>query len=276
MNKYYFAAIAVLIITFLCGCTSPQAKDPSLSILKKKGELVLGFDDKFPPMGFTGQNGEYSGFDIDLAKETAKRMGIKLVLKPVVWENVITDLTNKTIDVIWSGLTITDERKAVIAFSKPYIESRQIIIVKSDSGINTILDLKSKTVGLQQGSTSEAALNGSPETLQSIKKVEKFKNNTQALDELKNGKIDAVFIDEISGRYYLSQLHGEFIILAENLGFELSGVGFRKEDQSLREELDKVLDKIMNDGTGDKISKKWFGEAKMLAIYLQRKSDIGR
>ncbi len=121
----------------LTGCDNKSKEDTSLKDIKAKGEFVVGLDDSFPPMGFKNDKGEIVGFDIDLAKEVAKKMGVKVVFKPVQWDGVVLSLNNKDIDVIWNGLTITEKRKEQINFSKPYVENKQIIVVNNDSNIKS-------------------------------------------------------------------------------------------------------------------------------------------
>jgi len=241
--------------------TSEAPKESSLNGIKEKGKFIVGLDDSFPPMGFRDEKGEIVGFDIDLAKEAAKRLGVEVEFKPVDWDGVILSLKNKDIDVIWNGLTITEKRKEQIDFSKVYLENKQIIVVKNGSSIKTKADLKDKVVGLQQGSSSEEALNADAETAKSLKEVKKYQNNTEALLDLKNGGNDAVVVDEVVGRYYISKKPGEYAVLEEDFGRESYGVGIRKEDKEFREALDKVLDEMKADGTADEISKKWFGES---------------
>ncbi len=125
------------LIFMLTGCGNKSKEDTSLKDIKDKGEFVVGLDDSFPPMGFKNDKGEIVGFDIDLAKEVAKKMGVKVVFKPVQWDGVVLSLNNKDIDVIWNGLTITEKRKEQINFSKPYVENKQIIVVNNDSNIKS-------------------------------------------------------------------------------------------------------------------------------------------
>ncbi|HOV63007.1 MAG TPA: amino acid ABC transporter substrate-binding protein, partial [Spirochaetia bacterium] len=252
-------AACVISLPVFAGGKSETA-DTSLAKIKEKGNFVLGLDDSFPPMGFRDDSGNIVGFDIDLAKEAAKRMGVDVVLKPVDWDGVLLSLKKGDIDVIWNGLTITESRKEQIAFSKPYLENRQIIVVKGDSSIQKKADLAGKTVGLQMGSSSEEALASDATTASSLKEVRKYSNNVEALLDLAAGRIDAVVVDEIVGRYYIAKKPGEYKVLSENFGTESYGVGIRKEDVSFRTELDRVLDEMKKDGTADEISRNWFGE----------------
>lgn len=253
----FFMAVSMV---FLTGCAKTNTTGSQKSA-DGQTKFVVGLDDNFPPMGFRDDKGEIVGFDIDLAKEAAKRMGMTVEFKPVDWDGVIMSLKNKDIDVIWNGLTITDKRKEQINFTKAYIQNKQIVVVKEGSKIVKKSDLNGKVVGLQMGSSSEEALNGDQALAKSLKEVRKFGNNTEALLDLKNGGIDAVVVDEIVGRYYIAKKPGEYKVLGEDLGKEDYGVGVRKEDTAFLDKLNKALDEMKKDGTADAISKKWFGEA---------------
>lgn len=256
---------AVILITFVfalfTGCSKKQSADNSFDDIKSKGQFVVGLDDSFPPMGFKNDKGEIVGFDIDLAKEAAKRMGVKAVFKPVDWDGVLMSLNNNDIDLIWNGLTITDERKQKIDFSKPYLNNSQIIVVNASSSYNSKNDFSNKTIGVQLGSSSEEALNKDSGFTKSLKEIRKYSNNTEALMDLAAGRIDAVVIDEIVARYYMQKKPNTYKILNDNFGKESYGVGIRKSDTSFKTELDKVLDEMKKDGTADKISEKWFGKS---------------
>lgn len=158
-----FLMITLVASLLLTGCsgsgatksstedTKPSQSDTSLEDIKKAGKFVVGLDDSFPPMGFRNEKDEIVGFDVDMAKEAAKRMGVEIELKPIDWDSKVLELNGKKIDVIWNGLTITEERKKEIAFTKPYLENRQIIVVAAGSDIKTKADLAGKKVGVQYG-----------------------------------------------------------------------------------------------------------------------------
>lgn len=253
-----FTLLLTILFAFL-GCKSKSTSDNSLNDIKKKSNFVLGLDDTFPPMGFRDQSGDIVGFDIDLAKEVAKRMGVEIKLKPVEWNGVILSLNNKDIDLIWNGMTITEERKEKINFSKPYLDNRQIIIVLNKSTISGKADLAKKIIGLQMGSSSENALASDEELSKAVKEVKKYSNNAEALLDLEAERVDAVIVDEIVGRYYISKKADSFKVLDDDLGHEIYGVGFRKSDISFMEEVNKILDEMKKDGTTKLISEKWFG-----------------
>ena len=246
------------------GGTKEAQGDSSLSVVKEKGVFILGLDDSFPPMGFRDEKGEIVGFDIDLAREVCLRMGVELKLQPIDWDAKILDLNSRDIDAIWNGLTITDERKESITFSKPYIANRQIIIVKTGSGIDTIAALSGRKVGLQLGSSAENAVMSRAGAAESFGEMNKYQDNVQALMDLEVGRIDAVVVDEILGRYYISKKPGLFSVAAEAFAEEQYGIGFRLGDLALAGEVDRILDEMDGDGTAAEISAKWFGEDVLL------------
>jgi ABC-type amino acid transport substrate-binding protein len=129
------------------------------------------------------------------------------------------------------------------------------------SVVKSKADLKGKVVGIQLGSSSEEALNADESTVKTLKEVRKYENNTEALLDLKNGNIDAVVVDEVVGRYYISKKPDDYEVLEDNFGDEEYGVGIRAEDTEFKTALDKVLNDMKADGTADKISEKWFGKA---------------
>lgn len=259
MKKYLIAALIGAAVLSMAACNQ-TAGDTSMNDIKAKGNIVLGLDDNFPPMGFRDETGEITGFDIDLAKEAAKRLGVELKPLPVAWDGIILSLNKKDIDVIWNGLTITEERQKQINFTKPYLENRQIIIVKAGSTLATKADLSGKVVGLQQGSSSASALAADQATSAVLKEVRQFPDNVVALMDLAAGRLDAVVVDEIVGRYYIAKKPGEYQVLADDFGKEAYGVGFRAADKVFGAELDRVLDEMKKDGSAGEISKKWFGE----------------
>jgi polar amino acid transport system substrate-binding protein len=255
--------LTLLLSLVIAGCGSgsePAAEDTSLADIKAKGFFIMGLDDAFPPMGFRGESGEIEGFDVDMANEVASRMGVKAQLQPIDWTAKEMEINNKNIDVIWNGFTITPEREKAFTFSQPYLGNKQVIVVLSDAGIDTKADLSGKKVGVQLDSSGQAAVEKDTATLDTFDEFLKFDTYTTALMDLKNGTLDAVVGDEILIKYMMTKDPGTFKIATENFGDELYGVGFRKADVSFAEEVNRVLNEMIVDGTAADISTKWFGE----------------
>ncbi|MBE6612468.1 MAG: transporter substrate-binding domain-containing protein [Ruminococcaceae bacterium] len=181
--------------------------DNSLQYIKDKGTLVLGLDASFPPMGYQdAKTGEIAGFDVDLAKEVAKRMGVELVLQPIEWSAKEMELDGKKIDCIWNGMSVTDERVANMFLSKPYLANTQCIIVAADSPIATKADLAGKKVALQDGSSALDAVNADEATLALITEggeLVKYDTNLNAYMDLKAGRVDAFVVDLVVGEWII-------------------------------------------------------------------------
>lgn len=188
--------------------TPSGATDDSLQKVKDKGVFTLGLDDSFPPMGFRDESDTIVGFDIDLATEVAKRMGVTLEVQPIDWDAKEMELSTGRIDCIWNGMSVDDDRLAAMFFAKPYVANRQIVIVPSDSDIKTVADLAGKKVGLQKGSTALSALKKNAVFEQMAEVVELADNVTVFMD-LKAGRVDAFVVDEVVGRYIFSTDQGE-------------------------------------------------------------------
>ena len=179
--------------------------DASLQYILDKGELILGLDETYHPMGYRDAKGDINEFDIDLATEVCSRLGVKLKLQPINWDSKEMELSGKTIDCIWNGMSVTDERINGMDLSTPYIANKQIIIVKSDSGISTKADLVGKTVGAQQGSSAVDAISAEPDVKASFGSLNEYASNDEAFLDLKAGRIDVLVVDEVYGRYMISQ-----------------------------------------------------------------------
>lgn len=223
-------------------------------------KIVVGLDDSFPPMGFRDDDHKLVGFDVDLARATAEKLDMDVEFKPIDWDAKEAELNGKRVDVLWNGLTITEERRKNIGFTKPYMENHQIIIVKADSDINDKAGLAGKNVGAQNGSSAIDAIEKDEKTAASFKALKKYGDNITALLDLEVGRTDAVVLDEVVGRYYTAKKPGEYRVLEENFGAEEYGVGVRKDDTALLQRLDAALDEIKASDTGAQISEKWFGK----------------
>lgn len=256
--------IFMTIILIACSAlfatgTKEQQADLSLQTVLDKKVFVLGLDDSFPPMGFRDENNEIVGFDIDLAREVTKRMGVTLQLQPIDWNAKEQELNTGNIDCIWNGFTITEERRKQINFTDPYLENAQVVVVKKDSPIQSLSDLAGKRVGIQAGSSASDAVYGDAAFADSLDKIIEVKDNLTALMDLEIGGVDAVVLDLVVANYNIKQSGKDFRILSESLAAEQYGVGFRKNDQALRDEVQKILNEMAADGTMAAISTKWFG-----------------
>lgn len=258
MKKIFaLCMMLVLAVTALAGCGSNSAQK------EESKKIVVGLDDSFPPMGFKDEKNEIVGFDIDLAKEVAKRLGREVEFKAIDWNSKEAELKSGRVDILWNGLDITDKRKENMLFSEPYMDNRQIVFVAKNGKVTVAgeADLAGKTIGTQSGGTTEEYFENKPELKASMKEVKYYPDYINAFMDLENGRLDAVVGDEIIGRYYISK-HPDDIQAIDTVIGTVSqfGIAFRKDDQKLRDEVQKVFDEMKADGTVAKISEKWFAK----------------
>lgn len=258
MKKIFaLCMMLVLAVTALAGCGSNSAQK------EESKKIVVGLDDSFPPMGFKDEKNEIVGFDIDLAKEVAKRLGREVEFKAIDWNSKEAELKSGRVDILWNGLDITDKRKENMLFSEPYMDNRQIVFVAKNGKVAVAgeADLAGKTIGTQSGGTTEEYFENKPELKASMKEVKYYPDYINAFMDLENGRLDAVVGDEIIGRYYISKHPDEIQAIDTVIGtVSQFGIAFRKDDQKLRDEVQKVFDEMKADGTVTKISEKWFAK----------------
>ena len=259
MKKVLTILFAVATIFSVVSCKKVQKVDNSLEELKARGVFVLGLDASFPPLGFTDEDGNIVGYDIDLAKEVTKRLGVEFKAQPIDWDAKEMELATGKIDCIWNGFTMTPEREEALSFTKAYLSNDQVLIVKADSGVTTLADMAGKKVGLQNGSSAQAAVESNKEFAASLKEQVYYKENLTALNDLIIGGVDGVVMDSVVAAYDIAQSNKPLVIVSEVLSKESYGVGFRKGDVKLRDEVQKILEEMANDGTVAAISTKWFG-----------------
>ncbi len=238
--------------------TESAAGDQSLQKVQDAGKLVLGLDPTFKPMGYTNENDELVGFDIDVAKEVCKRMDVELVLTPVNWETKEQDLNGYVIDCIWNGLSVSDERKEKMLMSDPYMNNDMIFVVKEDSDIHSIEDLHGLDIAVQNGSTAQTLLQES-DLEENGAVLTALETNIAALQELELGMVDAVFMDSVVANYEITTSGKAYRVMEEGLQSEEYAVGFRLGDQALCDEVEKQMLAMVEDGTMAKISETWFG-----------------
>lgn len=240
------------------GAAATESKaDESYDKVIEAGKLVLGLDATFKPMGYTDENDNIVGFDIDLATEVCKRMNIKLETYGVNWDTKEIDLDAGTIDCIWNGLSVSPARKKQMLMSDPYMKNEMIFTVNADSELKTLDDLKGKTIAVQNGSTAQEILAKSE--LAADITVNELATNVEALNQLEMGMCDAVFLDSVVAKYEINTSKKAFTIMEEGLEEEEYAIGFRKGDQALCDKVEAVLSEMKADGTVEKISTKWFG-----------------
>lgn len=261
MKKLLAACLALaMMCTIFTACGDAGNKDTSAGTgdESSRTKLVVGFDAEYPPYGYMDDNGEYVGFDLDLAAEVCKRNGWELVKTPIDWAAKDMELNGGSIDCIWNGFTMNG-REDDYTFSDPYVDNSQVIIVKTDSGITDLAGLSGKTVLVQADSAALAALQGDDlkdvtATFAELTQVAAYES---ALMTLESGAADAVALDAVVANFYIQDKADTFTILSQELSKEQYAIGFKKGNTALRDAVQKTLYEMVSDGTFKTIAEKW-------------------
>ncbi len=274
MKKIYL--LGVLATIMLAGCSSSKTTESSsanTSAAESKltdetttaatdadTTFTVGFDQDFPPMGFVGDDGEFTGFDLDLAAEVAKRLGKEIKYQPIAWDAKDMELASGNIDCIWNGFS-TKNREDKYTWTKPYMKNEQVFVVRSDSDINSFEDLAGKTVEVQIDSSAEAVLKENTELSGTFTKLQTVADFNTGFMDLEMGGVDALAMNSVVANYQITKRGSEgFKVLDKPLSSEEYAVGFKLGNTILRDEVQKALEEMKADGTLKSISEKWFGK----------------
>lgn len=242
------------------GESAAEGSDESLQKVLDSGKFILGLDATFEPMGYTNENDEIVGFDIDVAEEVCARMGVELVKEPIDWDTKEQDLAVGRIDCIWNGMSINPSREEQMNLSEPYMKNEMVFVVPASSDVASMTELAGKNIAVQNGSSAQDILEASElYTSDTPVTVTAMATNVEALQQLELGLVDAVFLDSVVANYQITSAGKDYKVLPDGLEEEEYAIGFRKEDQALRDEVQKILGEMKADGKLGEISTKWFG-----------------
>lgn len=219
--------------------------------------FTVGFDAEFPPYGYMDENGEYTGFDLELAQEVCDRNGWTLVKQPIDWDAKDMELSSGSIDCIWNGFTMNG-REDQYTFSVPYVDNSQVFVVKADSGITSPADLAGKNVGVQKDSSALAALEGDAADLAAtFAGLNQYADYNTGFLDLEAGAIDAIAVDIGVADYQLESRGDAYVILDEKLATEQYGIGFKLGNTELKDQVEKTLLEMADDGKFMEIAEKY-------------------
>ncbi len=266
------ASLAVLMVMTGCGSNGDAEKDNGGDKQQEteKKTFTVGFDAEYPPYGYMDDNGEYTGFDLELAEAVCEMEGWELVKKPIDWNSKDMELNSGSIDCIWNGFTMNG-REDDYTFSIPYVDNTQVIVVSEASGIKTLEDLAGKVVGVQAASAALELLEdeeGQKALADTFASLNQFADYNTAFVELQAGALDALAIDIGVAKYQIESRGEGYTILEENLNTEEYAVGFRKGDTELCEIINADLQKLANDGTVADLAEK-YGIADMVTLKAE-------
>lgn len=265
MKKRLLAAVlcAAMTMTMFSACGSNGGKKASTTNAGGSGDkktFTVGFDAAFPPYGYQDEDGEYVGFDLDLAEEVCKRNGWELVKQPVDWDSKDMELNSGAIDCIWNGFTMSEDRLDTYEWTEAYVDNSQVFVVKADSGIAAKADLKGKNVLVQADSSALEALNSddNKDLKASFANLDEVPEYNTAFMNLEAGSGDAIAMDIGVAKYQIEKRGADkFVMLEEKLATEQYGIGFKLGNKELRDSVQKTLKEMVKDGKFAEIAEKW-------------------
>ncbi len=271
--------VATMVGGLMVGCSSSSEEATTTEetttevaeeeATEERTSLIVGFDAEYPPYGYMDDNGEYTGFDIEMAKLVCESLGWECILKPIDWDSKDLELEAGTIDCIWNGFSLTPEREDQYAWSMTYVDNQQVMVVSAESGITTLDEIAGLNVSVQAGSAALEALNADDcaDWTASFATLSEVTDYNTAFMNLEAGAADAVAVDIAVAEYQLSiREEGEYVILDEAFYSEPYAIGFRVEDTDLRDTIDTEYMKLVEDGTYEALAIEFGIDTAMLAL----------
>jgi polar amino acid transport system substrate-binding protein len=249
----------ILVLAAALCASRGFANDDGLAHIKKVGKILVAVDTTYPPMEMEGDNGKPAGFDIDLAKELGKRLGISVEFVVMPWDGIIAGLAAKRYDIICSAMNITAERSKQVEFV-PYLKLAQVYIAKKGAaGVTKEQELVGRVVGVQADTTSSEYVEKVKKGGVAVKDMKAFKGATDVFAALRAGQVDVIVIDEPVARYYVMRDPAFFQITGRALAPEAIGIATRKKEFKLQKELMLHIEAMRTDGTMTKLQTAYFG-----------------
>ena len=247
------------LVCVLTGAVLAASMIGTVCLADEAKTFTVGFDAEYPPFGYMDEDGEYTGFDLELAQAVCDLQGWELVKTPIDWDSKDMELNSGAIDCIWNGFTMNG-REDDYTWTEPYMANQQVFVVANDSDINSQADLAGKIVEVQADSSAEAALKEAPELTATFKELLTTADYNTAFMDLEQGAVDAIAMDVIVAGYQIQQRNADFKILDDSLSEEEYGVGFKKGNTELRDKVQSTLEEMAEDGTLQEVSEKWFSK----------------
>ncbi len=225
-----------------------------------KGELIVGLDDTFAPMGFRDEGGNLVGFDIDLANAVGELLKVKIKFQPIDWDSKELELSAKNIDCIWNGMSATPEREKSMSLTKKYLNNKIAIMVNQGVAVNSKADLAKLQIGTQAKSAALETMQADDEYSSFFENVNEYKSYDECILDMQAGRLDCMVVDQVLGEYKNSKLEKKFDVAAIDFGDDYYAIGCRKEDPDVAEKLNEAIKQLIDNGKAAEISNKWFGK----------------
>lgn len=259
MKKYLALFLTMVMgVTMLAGCGGSEEAAPADDTAAERTTFTVGFDAEYPPYGYRTEDGDYTGFDLDLAAEVCARNGWELIKQPVDWNAKDMELNSGAIDCIWNGFTMTG-RESEYTFSEPYVDNSIVYVVRADSDIQTEADLAGKHVITQAGSSALTALQdeSKADVVATFASLDEIADYNTAFMNLEAGTNDAIAVDIGVAQYQLATKSDKFRMLEEPLSTEQYAIGFKLGNEELRDQVQATLNEMVEDGTFMEVASKY-------------------
>ena len=260
MKKILAMILAMVMALSLAACGKTEQKDEKKDDAAAAKTFIMGIDAEYPPFSYMDENGEYTGFDVEVCKAACDLLGWDMQVFPVNWDQKLVQLDANECDCVWSGMTILDSMKeAGYVLSAPYYDNTQVIMVKEGSDIKSSADLAGKVVAVQLGTSGEALLADGGDladlaaTFADLTTCDSF---LKCFTELGGGAVDAVIVDKPVAVSYAESNKG-FTVLDEGLGAEQYGIAFRAGDEELCATVEDAVAQLVANGTYAEIAAKY-------------------
>lgn len=258
MKKLVILLLSLAMVFALGACantdTTASQDDSDLAYVRKNGKMIIGYTD-YAPMNYTDESGTFTGFDTELAIIVSEKLGVEPEFIEINWDTKEVELNAKSIDCIWNGLTIDEERKATMEITQPYVKNAQVVLIKEGTTYENTKSLIDKTVAAEQGSAGEKTIQAD-DNLKQASYVPKTLQ-TEALMEVKAGTVDAAVLDLTLAKTMTGPgTNYDDVKIVDYLAEENYGIAFRK-GSDICAEVNKILDELTADGTMGKLADKY-------------------
>lgn len=268
MNKKTIFSMMVMVLVGIatltgCGGTANDASSDltGWAYIEEKGELVIGLDDTFAPMGFRDEAGDLVGFDIDLANAVSEELGVAVKFQPIDWDAKEMELSSKRIDCIWNGMSATPERQKNMALTDKYLNNK-IVVLGKDATVKVAKaeDLANYNVGTQADSAALEVIKANAAYDTFADKVFEYKTYDEVIMDMQAGRIDCMVVDQVLGEYKNSKLKDKMVACDYDFGDDFYAIGCSVEDKDVAAKITEALQAVIDNGKAEEISNKWFGK----------------
>ncbi len=274
MKKFLLVLSCLLAMGLLAACSDSDKKQDAnnannqqneteltgWAYIENKGELIVGLDDAFAPMGFRDEDGNLVGFDIDLANAAGEYLGLNVTFKPIDWDAKDMELSSKRIDCIWNGMSVLPERIEAYSLTKKYLNNKIVIMtLDPELNITSTADLANVTLGTQVSSAALSTMQANPDWSTFEANVTEYATYDEAILAMQGGRVQAIVVDQVLGEYKNANMDNAMSVCDFGFGDDFYAIGCRKGETDVADKINEAIQALIDNGKAAEISEKWFG-----------------